>query len=159
MNNAIPGRIIQTGKTRDLPLLAQAAVVNFKALNQGFEWMYFDDAQVNTFIQKEFPQYRKVFENFPVRIQRFDFFRYLAVYRFGGFYFDLDVFLAAGLANLQESGCVFPFEELTLNQYLRNQHQMDWEIGNYAFGAAAGHAFLEAVIENCVPRPARSSLG
>jgi hypothetical protein len=27
---------------------------------------------------------------------------------------------------------------------------MDWEIGNYAFGAAAGHPFLEAVIKNCV---------
>jgi hypothetical protein len=27
---------------------------------------------------------------------------------------------------------------------------MDWHIGNYAFGAAAGHPFLAAVIENCV---------
>jgi inositol phosphorylceramide mannosyltransferase catalytic subunit len=27
---------------------------------------------------------------------------------------------------------------------------MDWEIGNYAFGAAPGHPFLEAVIQNCV---------
>ena len=27
---------------------------------------------------------------------------------------------------------------------------MDWEVGNYAFGAAAGHPFLKAIIENCV---------
>jgi hypothetical protein len=27
---------------------------------------------------------------------------------------------------------------------------MDWEIGNYAFGASANHPFLKAVIENCV---------
>ena len=27
---------------------------------------------------------------------------------------------------------------------------MDWEIGNYAFGAAAGHPFLDAIIKNCV---------
>jgi hypothetical protein len=27
---------------------------------------------------------------------------------------------------------------------------MDWEIGNYAFGASAGHPFLEAVIQNCI---------
>ena len=45
--------------------------------------------------------------------------------------------------------CVFPFEELTLSRLLRH-HGIDWEIGNYAFGAEAGHAFLEAVIENCV---------
>ena len=27
---------------------------------------------------------------------------------------------------------------------------MDWEVGNYAFGAAAGHPFLKAIITNCV---------
>src|SRR5439155_988054 len=27
---------------------------------------------------------------------------------------------------------------------------IDWEIGNYAFGAAPGHPFLRAIIENCV---------
>jgi hypothetical protein len=44
---------------------------------------------------------------------------------------------------------VFPFEGLTFSELLRS-HGMDWEIGNYAFGAAAGHPFLEAVIDNCV---------
>jgi hypothetical protein len=27
---------------------------------------------------------------------------------------------------------------------------MDWEIGNYAFGAAPGHPFLRAIIDNCI---------
>jgi hypothetical protein len=27
---------------------------------------------------------------------------------------------------------------------------MDWEIGNYAFGASPDHPFLKAVIDNCV---------
>ena len=27
---------------------------------------------------------------------------------------------------------------------------MDWEIGNYAFGAAPGHPFINAIIKNCV---------
>jgi hypothetical protein len=27
---------------------------------------------------------------------------------------------------------------------------MDWEIGNYAFGAVPGHPFLAAIIDNCV---------
>src|SRR5208282_835304 len=46
--------------------------------------------------------------------------------------------------------CVFPFEGLTFSHYLRTQCHMDWEIGNYAFGAAPGHPFLEKVISNCV---------
>jgi len=91
-----------------------------------------------------------VFDSFHVPIQRYDFFRYLAVYRYGGFYFDLDVLLASGVSDLLDSGCVFPFEGLTFSQFLRTRHQMDWEIGNYAFGATASHPFLEAIIENCV---------
>lgn len=44
----------------------------------------------------------------------------------------------------------FPFEELTLNGFLRTNFGMDWEIGNYAFGGAKEDPFLKAVIENCV---------
>jgi inositol phosphorylceramide mannosyltransferase catalytic subunit len=146
----VPKRIIQTGRSRTLRLVEQAAVANLKGLNSDFEYIYFDDRDVEHFIYKEYPEYAAIFKAFPHRIQRFDFFRYLAVYRFGGFYFDLDVLLARGINNLTLSSCVFPFEELTLNSYFRTQHQMDWELGNYAFGAIAGHPFLYAIIENCI---------
>jgi hypothetical protein len=46
--------------------------------------------------------------------------------------------------------CVFSFEDLNISRFLRQQYGMDWQIGNYAFGAAAGHPFLKAIIENCV---------
>lgn len=150
VTTGIPKRIIQTGKNLDLPLSAKAAVANIKLLNPDFEYLFFDNAQVEVFIDQEFPQYRRVFDSFPFPIQRYDFFRYLAIYHHGGFYFDLDVFLCSGLSSLLEHDCVFPFEELTLNRFLRSHHKMDWEIGNYAFGAAHGHPFLKAVIENCV---------
>jgi mannosyltransferase OCH1-like enzyme len=84
----IPRRLIQTGRSRDLPLLEQAVVANLRLLNPDFEWLFFDDAQVEAFIDREFPQHRRVFDGFPVRIQKYDFLRYLAVYRLGGF--DLD---------------------------------------------------------------------
>jgi inositol phosphorylceramide mannosyltransferase catalytic subunit len=150
MIEKIPRRIIQTEKSRDLPLLAKAAAANLRLLNPNFEYLFFDDAQVEEFIDAEFPQYRPVFDSFSVRIQRYDFFRYLAVYHFGGFYFDTDVFLASSLEDLLEFGCVFPFEHLSIYRFLCEKYRMDWEIGNYAFGAAAGHPFLEAIIRNCV---------
>jgi inositol phosphorylceramide mannosyltransferase catalytic subunit len=146
----IPTRIIQTGKSRVLPLLEKAAVANLRLLNPDFEYLFFDDTQVEQFIDAQFPQYRPVFDAFSVRIQRYDFFRYLAVYHLGGFYFDTDVFLASGIEDLLGYGCVFPFEELTLHRFLYDEYGMDWEIGNYAFGAAAGHPFLGAIIRNCV---------
>jgi hypothetical protein len=125
-------------------------MANIRLLNPDYEYLFFDDQGVQTFIDRDFPQYRGVFDSFRFPIQRFDFFRYLAVYRYGGFYFDLDVLLACGLSDLMGCGCVFPFEGLTLSQHLRAQHHMDWEIGNFAFGAAPGHPFLKAVIDNCI---------
>jgi hypothetical protein len=150
MQYRIPKRIIQTGKHAEQPLRNRAIVSNLRLLNADFEYLFFDDEQVDTFIADEFPQHREVFRSFRYPIQRYDFFRYLAVYRYGGFYFDLDVLLAGGLSAFLNAGCVFPFEGLTFSQFLRTHHKMDWQIGNYAFGAAPGHPFLGAIIENCV---------
>jgi hypothetical protein len=150
MRDTIPERIVQTGKDERLPLCNRAAIANIRLLHPAYEYSFFDDARVEEFIRHRFPQYREVFNNFRYPIQRVDFFRYLAIYHDGGFYFDLDVLLASGVSPLLEHGCVFPFEALSLSRYLRDQLGMDWLIGNYAFGAAPGHAFLEAVIENCV---------
>jgi len=149
MQDRIPKRIIQTGKTAQQALKTRAMVTNLRLLNADFEYFFFDDAAVLRFFDDYYPAYRKIFEAFPIPIQRFDFFRYVAVYHYGGFYFDLDILLAESLTELLDHSCVFPFEALTLSPYLREQG-MDWEIGNYAFGAVAGHPFLAAVIENCV---------
>jgi len=150
MNLRIPRRIIQTGKSPDLSLRSRAAVANVRLLNPDFEYLFFEDKKVEEFIDEQFPEYRSVFDAFRFPISRYDFFRYLAVYHFGGFYLDLDVFLASSLEDLLGFGCVFPFEELTMNTFLREKYEMDWEIGNYAFGAAAGHPFLHEIIKNCV---------
>ena len=150
MTRNIPKRIIQTDKSRELPLLAKAVAINLRLLNPDFEYLFFDDAQVEQFIDVEFPQYRTLFDAFPKKIQRYDLFRYLVIYRLGGFYFDTDVLLASSLDNLLELGCVFPFEHLSIHRFLYDQYGMDWEIGNYGFGATAGHPFLAAIIKNCV---------
>jgi mannosyltransferase OCH1-like enzyme len=146
----IPKRIIQTGKSVPDSVAVRAMVSSIRLLHPDYEYVFFDDVQVDTFITKEFPQYRTVFDSFRFPIQKYDFFRYLAVYRHGGFYFDLDVMLATNLSGLLQYGCVFPFEGLTFSHFLRKKYQMDWEIGNYGFGAIPGHPFLHAVIENCV---------
>jgi hypothetical protein len=145
----IPRRIIQTGRDRHLPLKHLACSTNLRLLNPDYEFCFFDDDDVRRFVSREFPEYVQAFDAFPHSIQRYDFFRYLAVYRLGGFYFDLDVLLASDLSPLLTAECVFPFEGLTFSRLL-HARGIDWEIGNYAFGASPGHAFLEAVIRNCV---------
>jgi mannosyltransferase OCH1-like enzyme len=150
MSLSIPGRIFQTDRTQTLPVAARAAAASIKAYNPDFEYIFYDDQQVENFFNVECPQYREIVESFPVRIQRYDFFRYLLIHKYGGFYFDTDMLVGASLGDLVEHGCVFPFERLTWSDFLRKQYGRDWEIGNYAFGAAPGHPFLQAIIENCV---------
>jgi inositol phosphorylceramide mannosyltransferase catalytic subunit len=150
MERHIPKRIIQTGPSRDLPLLHRAVVANVTLLNPEFEYRFFDNDDVVRFFAAEFPEYRGLFDAFKFRIQKYDFFRYLAVYRFGGFYLDLDLLLGTGMAALAEHGCVFPFEDLNISGFLRRRYGMDWTIGNYAFGARPGHPFIGEVIQNCV---------
>jgi hypothetical protein len=145
----IPKLIIQTGQPK-LPVLQQAAIVNVKLLHPEFAHRFYDDAMIEAFLTDYFPGYKAEYQSFPFRIQRYDFFRYLAVYQFGGFYLDTDVFLTRNLVPLLLSQCVFPFEELAVSRYFWKQFQMDWQIGNYAFGAEPAHPFLAAVIENCL---------
>jgi inositol phosphorylceramide mannosyltransferase catalytic subunit len=145
----IPHLIIQTGP-KNIPLLLQAAMVNVRILHPEFEYRFFDDAMIESFLEQHFPEYKSAYNSFRFRVQKYDFFRYLAVYHYGGFYLDLDVFLVRDLTPLLTSPCVFAFEELAEGQYFWNQFKMDWQIGNYAFGAEPGHSFLAAVIENCL---------
>jgi inositol phosphorylceramide mannosyltransferase catalytic subunit len=151
----IPKRLIHIysappGQSPELSLFSRAAQCNVRLLHPDFDYVLFDRERIDLFLRTEFPQYCDVFSAFRFPIQRFDFFRYLAIYRLGGFYFDLDVFLARNLTPLLGASCVFPFEELTISKYLRTAYSIDWELGNYAFGAAPGHPFIKAVIDNCV---------
>lgn len=151
----IPKRIIHiycapAGASAELPLACRAAVVNARLLHPGFEHIVFDRPRMEALVRAAFPEYEKAFFSFPLPIQQFDLFRYLAIYKLGGFYFDLDLFLAQSVESLLDHECVFPFEELTLSGLLRDRYKMDWEAANYGFGAGPGNPFLKAIIENCV---------
>jgi len=152
MENRIPKRIIHLWGQGEhsLSLLSKASIANTKLINPDYEFIFFDNNRMEAFTEEHFPEYRELLHSFRLPIQRYDFFRYLAIYHFGGFYLDLDIFLASGLDNLLKFDCVFTFEELTLNMFLRQRYGIDWEIANYAFGAVARHPFVRAIIENCV---------
>jgi mannosyltransferase OCH1-like enzyme len=150
MQSPIPKRIIQTGPSLDVPLRIRAMMSSVRFAHPDFEYRFFDDAQVDDFLNREFPEYGEVIAGFPRRIQKYDFFRYLVVYRLGGFYLDTDILVAESFAGLLDGGCVFSFEDLNMSPFLRDEYGMDWAIGNYAFGSLPGHPFLKAVIDNCV---------
>ncbi len=151
MNSTIiPKRIVQTGPNKMQPLKTRVMTSTVQRLHPDFDYDFYDNQRVEQFIDEYFPQYRSLFQDYQFPIQRYDLFRYLVIFQFGGFYFDLDVLLAESVHALLEQKCIFPFEGLTLSHYLADDLRMNWEIGNYGFGSAPGHPFLKAVIDNCV---------
>jgi mannosyltransferase OCH1-like enzyme len=147
----IPKRIFQIwcGEAA-MPMMGKASAANARLLNSGFEYTLLNEAGIQDVLQKADKDMRGAAQSFRIPIQRYDFIRCLVIYYYGGFYMDTDVMLVQGLDSLCAADCVFPFERLTWSDFLRDVHGMDWEIGNYAFGATAGHPFIRAVIENCM---------
>lgn len=72
--------------------------------------MLFDDAAIERFVAEKYPHVYPVYMgiNGARRVQRYDLFRFLAVYHYGGWYFDTDVELVRPLTPLLNSSAVFP---------------------------------------------------
>jgi mannosyltransferase OCH1-like enzyme len=64
MQHRIPKRIIQTGRDVHRPLRNLAAKANIRLLNPDYEYLVFDDAQGEEFVNQEFPRYGPVFDSF-----------------------------------------------------------------------------------------------
>lgn len=146
----IPKRIIQKGRGRGDTPLHRAVEANLRSLNPDYEYLFFDNDSADAFVSVNFPEHLPLMRSFPEQIQKWDFFRYLAVLHYGGFYFDTDFLLSEPLDDLLNLGCVFTFEKIAINRFLLERFGLTWELANYAFGASPQHPFLAAIVSNCV---------
>jgi mannosyltransferase OCH1-like enzyme len=99
------------------------------------------------------PEYYNVFVNLKHKIQQIDFFRYLAVYYYGGIYMDLDVENTKCLDDLYyeyPDQCIFPIELQNITDTIISSQGYTNLIGNYAFYSPPKHPFLKAIIDNIV---------
>ena len=157
-NSKIPKIIIQTWKTKNIPPKYEKLVSSIKAFNPEpeFKYLFFDDNDIETFLKTEYPSYFETYVKLPVVIQKIDFFRYIAVYHYGGFYFDLDM---EGLhtlnSNILKYDCVFPVDEIItknickMPRYKKYCDQSFYKLlGQYAFGAKPKNDFVKMLIDN-----------
>ena len=148
----IPKLILQTWRTTSLPPKFHAAARRVRQLHPDFTYVFFTDEDIVAFVRERCPSWRALFESLThAPIQRVDLFRYLATYHYGGFYLDLDVHLAQPLHALLGHRAVFPFERLvegTAHASLRASTSSSTLVGQYAFGACAGHPFLLAILRS-----------
>jgi len=92
VGQTIPRIIHQTFYDRNLPERLQANVNRLRELNPGWEYRFYDDADIESFIKSNYPPvvweyYQRIDPVYGAA--RADIFRYLLLYKLGGVYLDI----------------------------------------------------------------------
>ena len=150
----IPKIIIQTWKTADVPPRYQPLVDSIKSNNPDYKYMFFTDSDIETFLKTHYIEYYQTYAKLPIKIQRIDFFRYIAVYHYGGFYMDLDMDCLKSFDGLLHHSCVFPIDEYIskqMGEYPRyksySERGYNYLLGQYAFAAEPQNPFIKSMID------------
>lgn len=153
-NEKIPRILIQTWKTTNLPEKCKDFVADLKNLHPDYKYLFFTDDDIHNFLNKNYEEYLKTYEKLPLKIQKIDFFRYIAVYHYGGIYLDLDMKCKKNMNSMLKSNVVFPIDE-HINKisgkkprysYFHNKNQ-HFLVGQYAFAAEPKNKFIKSLID------------
>ena len=149
----IPKIIIQTWKDHNIPKKYDYDVSSVRKINKNFKILFFTDNDIEDFLKKYYPEYYLTYLKLPIFIQKIDFFRYIAVYHYGGFYYDLDISATYPLDELIYYDAVFPIEQIRgscnkIRWKTLCKLQANIVLGNYAFGATPKNDFMKLLIDN-----------
>jgi len=88
---AIPKRIVQTFRTRQLPWITRWHVGKLRKQNPAYDYEFYDDERILAFWESEYPgEFLKAYRRLAIGASKADFFRYAVLYRAGGVYLDID---------------------------------------------------------------------
>jgi mannosyltransferase OCH1-like enzyme len=152
----IPKRIIQVWKTwsSKKPEMFSTYIESIKNKNPDYEYLFFKDEQIDDFLKTNYPKYYETYNKLPMNIQKVDFFRYVALYHFGGFYFDLDIQAIEPLDELLDNECVFPIDEIIhknmcsskrFNNFCKNN--VEFLLGQYGFACTPKNKFIKLLVD------------
>jgi hypothetical protein len=153
--NTIEKNIIQTWKSNVIPKKYDSLINSMKKYNPNYNYIFFTDLDIEVFLKKEYYDYYITYLKLPKKIQRIDFFRYIAIYHYGGFYMDLDVLCLKSFDDLLTKECIFPVDEIILEgmcKYKRYcyfcKEKFKILLGQYAFAAKSKNKFIKRLIDN-----------
>jgi mannosyltransferase OCH1-like enzyme len=148
----IPQILHQTSQSVALSEPTASYINSWRRLNPELKYQFFDDRACREFIGRVYPRYLDAFDSFAFGIQRSDFFRYLAVYHFGGLYCDTDMECLRPFDTfLKMKGIVFSIEtRLTRQRQQELCYRHPFQIANCIFAAERNHPFLLDLIERIV---------
>lgn len=144
---SIPKIIFQTCsfKINNIPDYIKVHAETWKEKNPNWEYRYFDDNDCNNFILSNYPEYYEIYNSIKLPFAKSDFWRYFALYHFGGVYADID------------TACLKPLDEwLDIKKDFITSDNFIPELGqNYeqwAFATSPKNKFIKAIIDEMLFR-------
>ena len=98
----VPMLVVQTWKTKTMPLDWQPSPESFARHMPGWQHLITTDEENQAFVARWFPDYLPTYMAFPHNIQRVDAWRYCWLYVMGGMYCDGDIAITQSLEPLLE---------------------------------------------------------
>lgn len=173
---AIPRIIHQTYHSREFPAAIEASVKALRERNPGWEYRFYDDADIERFIRAEYePEVYAAYSriNPAYGAARADLFRYLLIYRLGGVYLDIKSSATAPLDDIISpldrhvlaywpNGPGEPFAGWGMHAALADFHRGEFQ--NWHLISTPRHPFLHAIIISVLANirqydPERSGVG
>ncbi len=149
----IPKIIHQTYFTNQFSPEIKANIKKLKDENPDWEYRFYDDSDIQTFIKSNFPEIIEIYNKINPKYgaARADLFRYLVMYKDGGVYLDIKSSLSKPLNEI-----IKPNDQYILAYWLYSENpgsrhtfipDSNGEFQQWHIICSRGHPFLEAVIQ------------
>lgn len=139
---------IWSGIDEPLPELAKTLAETWKRDYPNWEYRFWDNKRINSFILQNYPQYWGIYSNFPYDIQRWDVIRYLILYKIGGMYVDFDYESIKPLDKIiNNKSCCFALEPKS-----HCAMELKYIFNNALMFSVPCHPFMGKIIETVLSR-------
>lgn len=136
---------IWSDKNLKLPKLFLDLSDTWKNEHKDWQYIYWNDAMLEKFLQDNFPQYIPKLLQFPYDIQRWDAIRYLILYQYGGVYIDFDMECLKNITPLLKGNCCFG-TDVKSNIVFSSLFEGDY-INNAFIATIPKHPFFAKIID------------
>lgn len=138
---------IWSGIDKPLPKLSQILGDTWKRDYPDWEYILWDNAKMENFVQEFYPQFWNIYQSFPYNIQRWDAIRYLILDKMGGMYVDFDYESIHSIESIiLDKECCFSEEPITHKGGF--ERDIDRCFNNGMMLSVPNHPFMKKIIDS-----------
>jgi mannosyltransferase OCH1-like enzyme len=157
ITRGIPKVVFQTDKTKEIREIWKEGPPSLQNVAlPGWKYEFYDDEDIEKYVVTHFEWFYSTWKKYPHNIMRVDTFRYMKLYRDGGFYSDMDYKYLKNIEYLFYNTDGAPTEPL-IHIIKSANFKSSWS--NSIMASVPGHPFWLDVLKQCQIRPFSAYFG